>query len=230
MCKILLNMANNEIFPYKVDNLPKHEGIEYIQCRNAALVHVCNLDDHINREFKHPAKLNAFIVLICTRGEVNLSVLMKDYTLSENTMLVAPASVVTFKDCKDCELYIMAFGSEFAADMNIDLKVVMPIVASLYSQCIVRELGHRFTAEILRKTFAEMYRESARVDKESGGAYFREMSTRHMYASVIYRLCEYVAQKNQVVTEAISKDRSSDYFKQLVSLFLKSQVKIPKWF
>ena len=39
-----------------------------------------------------------------------------------------------------------------------------------------------------------------------------------MYASMVYRLCEYIATINSVSTQFASKDRSSDYFKQLVSL------------
>ena len=39
-----------------------------------------------------------------------------------------------------------------------------------------------------------------------------------MYASMVYRLCEYIATINSVSTQVATKDRSSDYFKQLVSL------------
>ena len=130
-------MTNNKIFPYKIEHLQEHEGIEYVACKNAAVVHIDSLENHINKEMKHPAKLNGFITLVCTRGQVTISALMNEYTLTENTMLVAPTSVLTFKSCQNCELYLLAFSSEFAADMNIDLKVVMPIITSLHSQCIV---------------------------------------------------------------------------------------------
>ena len=39
-----------------------------------------------------------------------------------------------------------------------------------------------------------------------------------MYASMVYRLCEYIATINSVSTQVATKDRSSDYFKQLVNL------------
>lgn len=210
-------MTNNKIFPYKIEHLQEHEGIEYVACKNAAVVHIDSLENHINKEMKHPAKLNGFITLVCTRGQVTISALMNEYTLTENTMLVAPTSVLTFKSCQNCELYLLAFSSEFAADMNIDLKVVMPIITSLHSQCIVHKLDNNGVVDTLRNSFTTLYAEYTRSSDEKG-SYFREMSIRHMYASMVYRLCEYIATINSVSTQFASKDRSSDYFKQLVSL------------
>lgn len=210
-------MTNNKIFPYKIEHLQEYEGIEYVACKNAAVVHIDSLENHINKEMKHPAKLNGFITLVCTRGQVTISALMNEYTLTENTMLVAPTSVLTFKSCQNCELYLLAFSSEFAADMNIDLKVVMPIITSLHSQCIVHKLDNSGVVDALRNSFTTLYAEYTRSSDEKG-SYFREMSTRHMYASMVYRLCEYIATINSVSTQFATKDRSSDYFKQLVSL------------
>lgn len=210
-------MTNNKIFPYKIEHLQEREGIEYVACKNAAVVHIDSLENHINKEMKHPAKLNGFITLVCTRGQVTISALMNEYTLTENTMLVAPTSVLTFKSCQNCELYLLAFSNEFAADMNIDLKVVMPIITSLHSQCIVHKLDNNSVVDTLRNSFTTLYAEYTRSSDEKG-SYFREMSIRHMYASMVYRLCEYIATINSVSTQFASKDRSSDYFKQLVSL------------
>lgn len=214
-------MANNEFFPYKIDSLSENQGVEYVACKNAAIVHISSLDDHISKEMKYPAKLNGFITMVCTRGEVTLSALMKDYTLTENTIFVAPTSVLTFKSCQNCELYLMAFTNEFAAEMNIDLKMVMPIITSLHSQCVIRQLGKSLVADHLRRSFASLYAEylATRIDENSEQeGYFREMSIRHMYAGMVYRLCEYIARSNSVATQMPAKDRSSDYFKRLVSL------------
>ena len=213
-------MANNKIFPYKIEYLSGKEGIEYVSCKNAAILHILSLEDHINKELKYPAKFNGFITMVCTRGEVTISALMKDYDLSENTMLIAPASVLSFKNCSNCELYLMAFSNEFAADMNIDLKLVMPIVSSLHSQCIVRKLECKTVVDELRRSFASLYDRYTRREKEENvhNGYFLEMSTRHMFTSVIYGLCEYVVEANSIATGLPAKDRSGDYFKQLISL------------
>jgi AraC-like DNA-binding protein len=39
-----------------------------------------------------------------------------------------------------------------------------------------------------------------------------------MFTSVIYGLCEYVVEANSIATGLPAKDRSGDYFKQLISL------------
>ena len=213
-------MANNKIFPYKIEYLSGKEGIEYVYCKNAAILHVTLLDEHVENEMKYPAKFNGFVTMVCTRGEVTVSAMMKDYTLTENTIFVAPASVLTFKSSKNCELYLMAFSNEFAADMNIDLKMVMPIISSLHSQCFVRKFEREEMVLALRRKFASIYANFSKLATDDciQGGFFREMSTRHIYASIIYGLCGYIAETSAVTTEVPTKDRSSDYFKRLVSL------------
>ena len=94
-------MANNELLPYKIDHLTATDGIDFVTCKNAAFVHIHSLDEHISKEMKHPAKLNGFFVMFCASGEVTLSVHMSEITLTDNTLLVAPTSVLTFKNCKN---------------------------------------------------------------------------------------------------------------------------------
>ena len=211
-------MVENKIFPYRIDALRQINGVEYLACKNAALVHIPSLEQLIQGEMKYPAKFNGYIAILCTGGEVALSVQMIDYTLAENTLLVAPASVVAFKQCRDCELYIMAFDSEFAVEMNIDIKVVMPIISSLHTSVAMRSFDSVHTMH-MKEMFARLYKEysesqSGEVDKN----YYREMSMRHMYASIIFRLWEFVAAVNKVEAAPAQKDRSGDYFKQLVNL------------
>ena len=211
-------MAENKIFPYKIDALKQIDGVEYVACKNAALVHIPSLEKLIDGEMKYPAKLNGYISILCTGGEVTLTVQMNEYTLTENSLLVAPASVLMFKSCKNCELYLMAFSSEFAVEMNIDIKVVIPIVSSLHTSVILRQLDASHT-ERMKTSFALLHKEY--TEPQGVGvdvSFYREMAMRHMYSVIIYRLWEFVAVVNQVETTPVQKDRSSDYFKQLVNL------------
>ena len=211
-------MVNNELFPYKIDFLDQKDGVEYVACRNGALVHIALLDKLIHNTMKYPAKLNGFITIICTRGQVTLSVHMTDYTLKQNDVLIAPTAVVEFKHCQDCEIYIAAFNNDFAINMNIDLGVIMPIISSLHSQCIVHTIDNPIHIQAMHSSFASIHREFTQPIPNHEAGKFREMSIRHMYASMIYRLCEFIAHCNEVRTNITQKDRSSDYFKQLIHL------------
>ena len=211
-------MAENKIFPYKIDALKQIDGVEYVACKNAALVHIPSLEKLIDGEMKYPAKLNGYISILCTGGEVTLTVQMNEYTLTENSLLVAPASVLMFKSCKNCELYLMAASSEFAVEMNIDIKAVIPIVSSLHTSVILRQLDASHT-ERMQTSFAQLHKEyTAPQGVGVDVSFYREMAMRHMYSVIIYRLWEFVAVVNQVETTPVQKDRSSDYFKQLVNL------------
>lgn len=212
-------MIENELFPYKINHLDEKEGIDYVACKNAALVHIHSLDEHIGREMKYPAKMNGFFAMVCTKGSVTLSVHMKDFTLTENTIIVAPTTVVTFKKSHNCELYIAAFNNDFASEMNINLKLIMPIISSLHKQSIVHHINKPKVIDTLKRSFNALYTEFAQSEgDEVNGALFKEMAIRHMYASMIYRLCEFIAASHAIQTEIIPKDRSGDYFRQLITL------------
>lgn len=211
-------MAENKIFPYKVDAIKQVSGVEYLACKNAALVHIPSLEKLIEGEMKYPAKVNGFTGIFCTHGEVTLSIQMNEYTLTENTLLVAPTSVIMFKHCKDCELYIMAFDNEFAVEMNIDIKVVIPIMSSLHTSVVMRQFDPLHT-EYMKRSLSALYREYAAENSfRTEPNYYSEMSMRHMYAAMIFRLWELVAHVNKVEAAPAQKDRSGDYFKRFVNL------------
>ena len=112
----------------------------------------------------------------------------------------------------------MAFNAEFAVEMNIDIKVVLPIISSLHNSAVLRRLTPEQTAK-MSHSFAAIYKEYSEPRyADVDISYYREMSMRHMYAAIIYRLWEFIAVVNQIDVATSSKDRSSDYFKQLVSL------------
>ena len=211
-------MAENKIFPYKVDAIKQVSGVEYLACKNAALVHIPSLEKLIEGEMKYPAKVNGFTGIFCTHGEVTLSIQMNEYTLTENTLLVAPTSVIMFKHCKDCELYIMAFDNEFAVEMNIDIKVVMPIMSSLHTSVVMRQFDPLHT-EYMKRSLSALYREYAAENSfRTEPNYYSEMSMRHMYAAMIFRLWELVAHVNKVEATPAQKDRCGVYFKRFVNL------------
>lgn len=210
-------MVENTLFPYKISPLEGREGIVYVTCKNAAFVHISKLDDFIGKEMKYPAKLNGFIVLICTRGELSLTVHMNDYTLKQNMLLIAPTSVIDLKQCKDCEIYLAAFNNEFAADMNIDMRMIMPVITSLNSQCVVHKIDSQKHIDSLCNTYKSLREEYMQPCNDNMKIY-REMALRHMYASIVYRICELVVAKKSLDSSITPKDRSGDYFKQLVSL------------
>lgn len=212
-------MTNKTIFPYKISHLEQRDGVEYIACKNATIIHVSDLDKQAVRELSHPAKINGFIAVVCIRGSLTLTAHMTDYHLTKNTILIAPTSVVQFKDCDGCELFISAFNSEFVADMNIDMRMVMPIVSSLHAEVVFQKLDDDRMGEGMSRMFASFYKEYTQAWVEGVGvSVFKEMAIRHMYAALIYRLCEAVACLKNAQADLSPKDRSSDYFKQLISL------------
>ncbi|MBQ9137669.1 MAG: AraC family transcriptional regulator [Alistipes sp.] len=213
-------MSNNKIFPYKIDASQHSSDIQYVACKNAAVVHIPLLDKLVEKEMKHPAKINGFVAIICTKGTVTLNIHMNDYTMQTGHMIVAPSSVISFKQCNNCELYIIGFTNEFAIDMNIELRMIMPLVSSLHSQCIMYKIEREDVLNDIPKSFRSLHEEFTAPHNNTGSNsdIFREYAVRHMFAAMVYRICQMVSNINSIETDVAPKDRSSDYFKQLISL------------
>ena len=79
-------MAENKIFPYKVDALKLMDGVEYVACKNGALMHISSLDRVIASEMKYPAKLNGYIAILCASGNFVAGWMWLSSQMSEHFM------------------------------------------------------------------------------------------------------------------------------------------------
>ena len=71
----------------------------------------------------------------------------------------------------------------------------------------------------IHRSFDALYKEYSQPASDNDNlGIFREMFIRHMYAGMIYRVCEFIATTNSINTKPTPKDRSSDYFKLLTNL------------
>ena len=143
---------------------------------------------------------------------------MTEYTIQTNDIIVAPSSVVTFKECHDCEIYIFGFTNEFAIEMNIDLMMIMPLTSSLHSQCVINHIGDE-DIEKIHSSFASQLHEYTTTYQNSNPnmEMFREYIIRHMFASMIYRVCQMVAQRNAVPFHSVFAGESHNIDVNLTS-------------
>lgn len=206
-------MTKQCIFPYYADTLRKVNGVEILDVDGAAMAHFKNVDVVAAQELKYPCRIDAFIMVVCVRGELSFSSHMRDYTLRANQLFISSASMFQFHGITDCEFYVLAFSTEFLTRMNVDVRFVVHMMSQL-----------RIKSQILSISDAEMNGMERFFDTVYSEYTSKEMSEymvnslRHLYCAIIYRICNAVMDEQSSLPSQGIKDRSAEYFERLMTL------------
>ncbi|MBQ7856572.1 MAG: AraC family transcriptional regulator [Alistipes sp.] len=213
-------MGNRELFPYKIEGLNRRKELEYVECRGAVVAHILSLGKLIDNEMKYPARINSFVAILCAKGSVTFSAHMTEYTLTENSLFIASSAMLQFKSCEDCELYIMGITQEFAGEMNLDMRVMMPVLSALQQNCVLIDMKRGEADRIMEhvgESFHALYNQYTE-DVLPAVRTYRELALRHMIAGIIFRIGEVVVTRTPAQRPIALRNRSSDYFNRLVKL------------
>ena len=213
-------MGQKELFPYKIENLNRRKELEFVECRGAVVAHILSLGELIDNEMKYPAKMNSLVVILCKKGSVTLSSHMTEYTLTENTLFIASTTMLQFKSCEACELYFIGIDQEFAGEMNIDLRVMMPMFSALQQSSVLVDFNGEHSGQVMQRvddSFQALYSQYGEAVNPAVKAY-RELALRHVTASIIFRMAEIVVTHSSAQKNIAQRNRSSEYFNQLVKL------------
>jgi len=206
-------MGNNEFFQYHVDDIKrKFKDFEFLECRGAIVAHSNIADDIVAGEFKYPCRVNAFLVLICTRGSVDFSSRLSRHHLERNMVFVSPATILEFHASRDCELYMFAFNGNFVAEYNIDIQLVAPMISSIQNDLILHVSDNNIGR--ITNAFSGFYSEF----NDRPATPFRDLIMGHIFCSIIYSICESISQGIPSKPVLGVKDRSAEYFERLMKL------------
>lgn len=210
-------MGNNAFFQYHIDDMKQKFGnVEFLECSGAVVARMNLTDDIVAKELKYPCRINAFIAVICTRGEVEFSSHLSEHRLEKNMMFVSTATILEFHTCRDCELYMLAFDGNFVAEQNIDLQLVVPMISSIHSDLTLRVSGNHISRIV--KTFSEFYGEFGNRPVTR----FSNMIIGHILCAIIYRICESISLNAPTKPMLGVKDRSAEYFERLMKLLAEN--------
>ena len=202
------------MLPYRLGDLRKVDcGMQVVEVDGAALAHI-NRVEALMSELQYPCRIDASIALLCVRGKVSFSSHLTDYTLSENQLFVTSASIIQFHESHDCELYVMVLSPNFISEMNLDKRLLTPVIMSLRRNS--RHIANVPEDLIIRAKTAfyylnEEYPQLAHTP-------FGSLYLRHSFCTLIYRLCSGLQIEGDGGSKSASKDRSVDYFDRLMHL------------
>ncbi len=130
-------MNNNEIRSFSLEELVSHASDKVVTYyEGCALGHLHGNNDH--SMFHTPVRIDAFVICICSSGETNISSNITRNNIGKNTMFFhKPENIISINDSThsvdkgDLELDIIAFSQEFMRKLNIDIKQLVPMTASM---------------------------------------------------------------------------------------------------
>jgi AraC-like DNA-binding protein len=206
-------MTKQSIFPYYTDALREVRGVELLNVEGAAMMHFADVDEVQAQVLKYPCRIDALIMVLCVRGEVAFSSQMSEYTLKTNQFFISSASVLQFHSMADCEFYMLAFSSEFLVNMNVDMRFIARMTSQLRTNAYIANIGEEDMRGVSR--FFDTLHEQHALRALSE---YQELSLRHLYCAIIYRIADAVIAKDSAMTPVGVKERSSEYFERLMRL------------
>ena len=171
-----------------------------------------NVDEASLSELMYPCRINALVILICINGNVTLSSQMSDYNIGAGQFFISSASVFQFRSLANSECYMLALSSDFLANMNVDIRLVMRMIAQLRANAYITDMSNDKLFEI-----CGLYN-SLLNDYTGELSEYKETALRHIFCSTIYRIADPILARGGVSPSMGVKERSSEYFERLMSL------------
>ena len=171
-----------------------------------------NVDEESLAELMYPCRIDAIVVLICVKGEISLSSHMREYTIGAGQFFISSASVFQFHSLANSECYMLALSSDFLANMNVDVRFVMRMIAELRSNAYIKNMSTDKLFEIcgLYNSLLEEYKGEI--------SEYKECALRHLFCSAIYRIADPILARGSASSSLGVKERSPEYFERLMNL------------
>ena len=206
-------MIQQNIFPYYAETLRGVKGAKVINIDGALMLHLDHIDRSQVQALRYPCRIDAMVMVVCVRGEVSFSSHMNNYTLKAGESFVSSASVFQFHSVANSEFYALAFESNFLTSMNIDMRFILRMVSQLRLNASVAEVSEE-NMLTLSSLFGRIFAGYSAMPLSE----CMEASLRHLFCSVIYRICDAIISTNHELPTLGVKERSSEYFERLMTL------------
>ena len=167
-------MSEQDITNLSLDTLlenfeQRKEEFRYEGCLITSKI---SLDRDVRRKlFRVPIRLNASLIILCSKGSISLTSNQTHYTLREHAMFLnRPTAVIQGEADEDAEIYVAMWPDTFMQQINVDLKLMTglllkvdknqllylddkewdDIMRSIHDICAETYLSDIFTGEIIR--------------------------------------------------------------------------------
>lgn len=205
-------MLKQYLIPYSTERLEAVSGFKAINISGASMMYFNNVEEKSLSELMYPCRINAMVILVCVSGKVSLSSQMSEYTIGAGQFFISSASVFQFRSLANSECYMLALSSDFLANMNVDIRFVMRMIAQLRANAYITDMSTDKLFEI-----CGLYN-SLLTDYTGELSEYKECALRHIFCSTIYRIADPILARGNESPALGVKERSSEYFERLMTL------------
>lgn len=156
-----------------------------------------------------PCRIKAEILVLCKKGDIDASINLVDYHVSDNSFLVVlPGSIFQVNQIRgDVEIYFAGFSSDFLRTIN-PVKSLLDITYSIKHNPVVP----------LKEEMVELIEDYFKLGKRTKERFElnnRELS-RHLYYCLIYAISSLYSNRKMDTGNLSPAERISQEFGQLV--------------
>ena len=166
--------------------------------------------------FAHPSRINAFVFLLCLKGEMKVRINLQEYTIGPNMLLFnLPNNIIQSAEppSKDFDAKVIFISQEFLQEIRFELQTSIPLYVHFKDMPYI-QLTPEDIAQLLLY-FELLYAENNAEDQGQKKDIIRNLSsaTMHKTASL---LNQYFAQSTPPTPSSMS--RQDAFFEQFMTL------------
>lgn len=203
-------MKSTEIQNISLSNLQAFVNLSDREGRNR--IDLLEID---KEQFLHPFRIDAFIVGICTEGELEVSINLNKVTIRKNQLFICtPNIVLQIFSSKNYSSDTIALSEEFMSKINIDLQRIIPLFLKFGTKNLLQLSDEE--VESLRMDIQTVKRELKRPDSR-----FRTNIISCMLSTVVYRISDALDVRLSTLPDEKEKNvtnRAEEYFANFTKL------------
>ena len=184
-----------------------------------------NVNHEIGRDlFLYPVRINAYAIVICSKGSINITSNLNHYTLREHMIYInLPGAILQVEASNDAEIFVTACEEEFINRIHVDLKLLTRLFLQVEQNPLL-PLKHEDWQSLMR-SYREIEWEGAQSDVDM---YSTEV-IRTAIRMLIYKVCRIIDRhlKTQTLVEQMgsSRNRNEEYFHRFMRLLAQNYMK-----
>ena len=168
--------------------------------------------------FKYPCRINAFVLVICSEGEVSLTCNLNSCEIKKNTLFFCHSgTIVQLKSATACRLEVIILEEEFLKNLTIDVKRILPFYPHMQEMVLIdlSPAESAFLQDLLAKAASEIVNSSSKP-------YYHDLVKTLIYSAaykVLNIFIDYFLMKLSNNPE--SQKHGEEYFKMFLSLLME---------
>ena len=168
--------------------------------------------------FRFPCRIDAFVILFCSKGSGTFTSNLTRHTLTENSIFVhLPGSIIQAESTEEIALHAVICEEEFIRRINIDIRLLSQLFLHVEKQPCLKLDEKEWTG--ITRSFEELGAEGTEMPAD---VYSAEV-IRSIIRTLAYKVCRVIGRHIETNGErqVSARSRNDEYFNQFMSELTK---------